>query len=208
MSSRLRPRDTQKPKIQITNIVAKAQLVPPFTLSSLELKHPFDHGHKYDPKLVFHGARISIPHNHFKFSVFNTGTVMSLASRSLNELDDSFTWLSSFLSDFNLQLSDKHDVVNIAASSDLFCAFNLFELVTHLNSSYDPSPLGDDQHHLIDCITYHFHEQAPRYTALIFPSGKVIFTGFKSLSVLKSHALKLSSLLSEISLNHPEVLVK
>lgn len=211
MPSQLRARDVKKPKTQITNIVAKAQLVPPFTLSSLESKYPFDHGKNYNHKQTFHGARISIPHDPFKFSVFRTGTVMSLVSRSLNQLDDSFTWLSSFLADFNLQLADKHDIVNITALSDFFCAFNLFELVSrlHSDSSFDPSPLysgKDDQLHL-DCITFYFSE-SPRYTALIFSTGKVIFTGFKFIPTLKFHARELSSLLSKISLDHPEVIAK
>ena len=212
MPSQLRARDVKKPKTQITNIVAKAQLVPPFTLSSLESKHPFDHGKKYNPKQVFHGSRISISHDPFKFSVFRTGTIMSLVSRSLNELDDSFIWLSSFLADFNLQLSDKHDIINITGLSDFLCAFNLFELVSrlHSDSSFDPSPLysgKDDQLHL-DCITFYFYDKTPRYTALIFSSGKIIFTGFKSIPTLKSHARELSSLLSKISFDHPGVLVK
>jgi len=187
--------------------------VPPFTLSSLESKHPFDHGDKYDPNLVFHGARITMSYRHTKFSLYRTGTVLSRASRSPKELDKSFSWLSSFLSRFNLQLSDKYDIINIAAVSDFFCSFDLSALADYLppEFSYDPFPElsdKDDREHLFDFITYHFHDTAPRYTALIFPTGKVIFIGFKSIPVLESHAHELSSFLSELSLNHPEVLVK
>ena len=206
MSSQLRARDVKKtPKIQITNIIAKSQLVPPFSLSSLEAKHPFDH------KAVL--SRIFIPYKHIKFSIFRTGTVMSRAARSFNELDNSFSWLSSkFLPDFDLELSDKHDVLNIVAFVNLAPPLELSNLATNLlNCSYDPSPLfseKDEHEHMVNCIIYYFYEDGPRYTALIFPTGKVTLTGFKSIAELELHALKLSSLLSEISLEHPEVLSK
>lgn len=211
MPPRPQPRDVKKPAVQITNIVAKAQLVRPFNFSSLESKHPFDHGHKYDPKLVFHGASIFLTHGYSKFSLFRTGTVMSLASRSINELNVSFAWLSSFLSDFNLQLSDQYDIINIAATSDFFCAFHLLELATFIpfESFYDPQvAVVSKKDNFVDCITYYFHDHGPRYTALIFPTGKITLTGFKSIPVLEAHALELSSILSKISLDHPEVLVK
>lgn len=207
MSSQLHSTDVKQPQMQITNIIAKSQLVPPFSLSSLEAKYPFDH------KAVL--SRIFIPYNHVKFSIFRTGTVMSRAARSFIELEDSFSWLSSkFLPHFNLELSDKHLVLNIVALSDLHLSskFNLSQLASHLlNCSYDSSPLfseKDELEHLINCIVYYFYEGRPRYTALIFPTGKVTFTGFKSVVELERHAFKLASILSEITLDHPEVLSK
>ena len=208
MPPQLQPRSVkkaEKPEIEVTNIIAKSQLVPPFSLSALESKHPFDH------QAVL--SRIFIPHNRVKFSIFRTGTVMSRAARSLDELDDSFTWLSAkFLPDFDLKLADRYEVLNIVGFSDFFYSFNLSELATYLpNCSYDPSPLfseKDSHEHLVNCITFYFHEHKPHYTALIFPSGKITLTGFRSLPELEFHALKLSSLLFKISLEHPEVLNK
>lgn len=209
MPSRLRPRDTKKPKIQITNINAQTQLVPPFNLSSLATDYPLVE--KF-PGKFFKLESGEDKDKKAKFSIFLSGTIISRGSSSFSMLDATFAWLRNVLTLHGLEFADHYDITNIAASSDLFCSFHLYELATHLlNSSYDPSPTfsDKDEHlHLLDCIVYRFHERAPRYTSLIFPSGKVIFTGFKSLSVLESHALKLSSLLSEISLNHPEVLVK
>ena len=207
MPSQSRARDVKKnPKIQITNIIAKSQLVPPFSLSSLEAKYPFS------PKAL---ARIFIPYKHVKFSIFRTGTVMSRASRSVNELEDSFNWLSSeFLPDFDLELSDKYDVLNIVAFSDFYVSsIDLSQLATYLHSncSYDPCATISDKdnlEHLVDCITYYFHEGRPHYTALIFSTGKVIFTGFKSIAELELHCLQLSSSISEICLNYPEVILK
>lgn len=205
------PRDVNNPKIKVTNIIAKSQLVPPFTLSSLEAKHPFDHTDKYNPKLVFHGARIFIPHNNIKFSLFRTGTVMSRAARSVPELDKSFRWLSSFLADFDLKLCNNYEILNVVAFSRLPCSLNLFELATYIpNCSYDPSSsLSEEGHeHIVNCITFYFREEKPRYTALIFPTGNVTLTGFKSVAELEDHTAKLFSLISEISSDHPEVLVR
>ena len=203
------PTDLPQPETRITNIIAKTQLVHPFTLSSLESKHPFDHSDNYNAKLVFHGARIFIPHEHIKFSVFRTGTVLSRAARSFNELDESFSWLSSFLADFNLKLCDEYEILNIVAFSRLPFSFNLYELATHLlSSSYDSSPSLSEEgyEHLVNCITFYFRETKPRYTALIFPTGRVTLTGFKSVAELELHISKLSELVSEIAVNHPEVL--
>lgn len=210
MSSQPQSRDTQKPQIQITNIVSKSKLVPPLSFSALESEYPFDRDSRSAP--IFHGTRIPISYKHIKFSIFRTGTILSRAARSLNELDESFSWLSSFLLDFNLELSNKYDILNIAALSDFFSSFNLSELASHIpNCSYDPSPLlseKDNQEHLVDCIVYYFHEDTPRYTALIFATGKVIFTGFKSVAELELSAFKLASLFSQIRLEYPEVLSK
>ena len=205
------PRDVNTPKIKVTNIVAKSQLVPPFTLSSLEAKHPFDHTDKYNPKLVFHGARIFVPYEHIKFSLFRTGTVLSRAARSVPELKKSFSWLSSFLSNYNLKLSDTHEILNIVAFTRLPFSLNLFELATFIpNCSYDASSsLSEDGHeHIVNCITFYFREEKPRYTALIFPTGNVTLTGFKSVSELEDHTMKLFFLISEISSDHPETLAK
>lgn len=201
MPSQLSQKEVKiKININISNIVAKSQLVPPFSLSSLTSQYPFD------PQAVL--SRIYIPHNHTKFSIFRTGTVISRASRSLNDLEASFSWLRAFLFNFDLKLSHHYQVINIVAFSQLVSSpLNLHNLASHLpNCSYDPSFLDGEHARLVDCITYYFHQGRPRFTALIFPTGKVTFTGFQSTSDLEAHALKLSSLLSQISQNYPDVL--
>jgi len=187
-------------KICINNIVAKSDIVPPFSLSSLSATFPF-----FTRRTI---SRILLKFQHMNFSIFNTGSVISRSSRSVSDVEASFHWLSSFLAAYDLELSDHHDILNIVASVNLASPLNLLALSSHLlNCSYDPSfSLSDDGHeHLVNCITFHFREARPHYTALIFPTGNVTFTGFKSVAELGAHVSGLSSILSEITLNHPEV---
>lgn len=191
-------------RIEITNIVAKSQLVPPFSLSSLSVAFPFSH-RSILPRIFF-------PFQHMYLSIFRTGTVISRSSHSVSDVESSFRWLRSILAPFYLELSDHYSILNIVAFVNLAPPLELSNLATNLpNCSYDPSPIFSDEdghEHLVDCITFYFHEGRPHYTALIFPTGKVTFTGFKSVAELEAHALKFSSILSEIALKHPEVLSK
>ena len=192
-------------KIRLNNIIAKSDIVPPFSLLSLSATFPFSTRHALSRILLSH------PGQHSYFSIFHTGSVISRSSRSVQDVEGSFHWLRSFLAPFNLELSNHYDILNIVASAHLASSLDLSALSSYLsNCSYDPAPSisGDGYEHLVNCIIFHFHEARSRYTALIFPTGSVTFTGFKSIAELEAHASKLSSLISEITLNHPEVLVK
>ena len=192
-------------QIKITNIVAKSQLVPPFSLSSL-----YDAYFYPSNRTVL--SRILLPFEYMSLSIFRTGTVISRSAHSFSDLKASFDWLQSTLSPFNLKLSDHYTIINIAAFANLAPPMELFFLAIQLlNCTYDFCFLQsekDKHEHFVNCIVFHFYEgkAKPRYTALIFPSGKVTFTGFKSVAELEAHALKLSSIIAEISQNHPEVL--
>ena len=197
--------DNHSTKIEISNIIAKSQLIPPFSLSSLSAAFPFSH------RSVL--SRIFLPFDHMNFSIFRTGTVISRAAHSVSDVDDSFNWFRSVLASFNLELSKQYTIINIVAFANLSPPIKLSTLAPQLpKCSYDPSPLRsekDKHEHLVNCIVFYFFDKASsRYTALIFPSGKVTFTGFKSITELGAHVSELSSILSEITLNHPEVLLK
>lgn len=192
-------------KLRINNIVAKSDIVPPFSLSSLSAAFPFSIRHALS--CIF----LPYPIQHVNLSIFNTGSVISRSSRSVSDIEASFQWLRSFLASFDLELSSHYIILNIVASIELALPMNLLALSSHLlNCSYDPSPmLSDDGHeHLVNCIAFYFHEARPHYTALIFPTGHVTFTGFESTAELRAYVLKFSSILSEITQNHPEVLLK
>lgn len=194
-------------RINITNIVTKSALVPPFSLSSFLADFPL-----YSPPPFSH---VSISACHAIFAIFPSGAIVSYASRSLAEVAESRKQLSTFFSFFypDLNLAERYAITNVVASVDIAPPYlDLVKLAMYLpNCSYDPSiPMSDKDayEHLVNCIIFYFYEDEtkPRYTALIFPSGKVTFTGFKSIDELESYALKFSDIVSEISLDHPEVL--
>ena len=192
-------------RIKINNIVSKSLLVPPFSLASLLAEFPL-----FSSESTF--AHIFFPFLHTNFSIFPSGSIISRASISLAELEASFNWLRSFLSSFELELSEHYEVLNIVAFADITPSLNLFELASYLpNCSYDPSPMlfATGQEHLVNVVVFYFssdRKEKPRRTALIFPTGNVTLTGFNSFSDLENHAVQLSSLLQQISEKHPEVL--
>lgn len=185
------------------NIVAKSQLIPPFSLASLSAQFPFS-----SPRFLCH---IPIPHDHVKFSIFRTGNVISRASTSLSELESSFAWLRRLLHSFELELVSSYDILNIVAVSPLVSEkLDLLLLAPLLpHSSYDPTPFPGEnaREFLLDAITFYFNSQVkPRQTALIFKSGTVTLTGFRSIPELESAILQLRQLLDQIVQEHPEVL--
>ena len=193
-------------KIHINNIIAKSDIVPPFSLSTLSVAFPFSIKRRALSRILLLPP---FPLQHVNFSIFNTGSVISRSSRSVSDVETSFFWLRSFLASFELELSSNYRILNVVASANLVPPLNLSALSAYLlNCSYDPSPsLSDDGHeHLVNCITFYFHEDRPHYTALIFPTGNVTLTGFKSVAELEKYALKLSAIISEIIPDHPGVL--
>lgn len=180
--------------------------MPPFSLSTLSAAFPFSIKRRALSRILLLPP---FPLQHVNFSIFNTGSVISRSSRSILDVEASFSWLRSFLASFELELSSHYRILNVVASANLTPPLNLLVLSSFLpKCSYDPSPLlSDDGHeHLVNCITLYFQETRPHYTALIFPTGNVTFTGFKSITELEQYALKLSALISEIIPHHPEVL--
>lgn len=193
-------------KIHINNIIAKSDIVPPFSLSTLSAAFPFSIKRRALSRILLLPP---FPLQHVNFSIFNTGSVISRSSRSVSDVKASFFWLRSFLASFELALSSHYRILNIVASANITPPLNLLTLSSFLpKCSYDPSPLlSDDGHeHLVNCITLYFHEDRPHYTALIFPTGNVTLTGFKSIAELELYAIKLSDIISKITIKNPEVL--
>lgn len=188
--------------ININNIVAKSHIVPPFSLANLSAAFPFS--------TQSFLSRIYLPFRNINFSIFHSGSVISRASVSISELDTSFEWLRSIMASFDLKLSMDYEILNIVSSANLAPALNLLALAPHLpNCSYDPSPILNETEHEcnVDAIVFYFDpKRKPRGTALIFSSGKIIFTGFYSFPDLESNALQFSSLLLQIIQKHPEVM--
>ena len=71
----------EKPIVIITNIVARSKIYKPFDLTLLKQSKPFDSS-------KFALSRIPITHAQTKFSIFQSGSVISRASKSVPEFED------------------------------------------------------------------------------------------------------------------------
>jgi len=208
MDSQLPPLEQRSSPLRVVNIVAKTHILAPSrsSLAHFLASRPFANPSSSLRYLPIHHPCLPV-----KFSIFSTGSVVSRASRSLPETESAFAWLRSFLSPFELQLADEFSVLNIVAVSRCFSSsFDLSKLALFLpHCSYDPSPnLCSSRESFLNAIVLRLSidSNARRgKTALIFPTGYVTFTGFTSLSDLEFHAGYLSSLLLQVSFDHPEV---
>ena len=201
------PLEKEKERVKIKNIVAKSLFFQPFSISQLsDLFFSLDASNPYQP-------RVRIVYGDVKFSVLRSGTVIARAAYSFDQLQEAFDWLRHYAQTvFKLQLSPSYQISNIVAVSPVSQSnLNLLELAPLLpHSSYDPSPpLFNCTENHINPLVFYFNadrELKPRSTALIFHTGNAILTGFFSLYDLLARASQLSSLMHQISLDHPEVL--
>lgn len=197
----------EKERVKITNIVAKSLFFQPFSFSQLD-SLPLDDSNAYQP-------RFFLAYKNVKFSILHSGTVLARAASSFDELQEAFDWLRQYAqTDFKLQLSPSYQISNIVAvafvSTSKLNLINLAPLLPH--SSYDPSPiLFNSSEHLIDSIVFRFnsnHNLKPCRTALIFRTGNATFTGFFSFDDLLARVSQLSSLISQIAISHPEIIME
>jgi len=190
-------------KVRTVNIVARSSLIPPFSLTPLISSYPYDR-----EKFLSH---IAVPHHRALFCIYDTGKVVSLSSKSISDLEASFAWLRALLSGYGLNLAKTCEITNIVAVARIAPPLNLRILAPFLpRASYDPSrDFGATSYErLFDAIVYHFLPPSirPRQTALIFRTGRVTFTGFRSPVILRAAAQLLASQIARIIEDHPEVL--
>jgi len=108
-------------------------------------------------------------------------------------------------------MSADYIILNIVSALNIAPPLNLVSLAKYLkNSSYDPSPILTElnREFFVNAIVYYFlPNEKPRRTALIFPTGSVVLTGFNSFVDLGLHSMKLAEKLFQVADEHPEVIV-
>jgi len=197
--------DGQGVKVRIVNIVAVTALQSPFSLAKLKAVYPFA-----GENCLTH---IAVSHERSYFAIFSTGKVLSFSSKSILGLEDAFTWLRAFLAQFGLKLSNSYEIVNVVGVLQTTTPLDLLVLGRVLpHSAYEPpSDLGlYDYHRQINALIYHFAPSPirSRQTALIFSTGRVVLTGFKSIEILKMKAHLLADQIAQIVTSHPSVLAE
>lgn len=192
---------SERPVVNISNIVTQSRLYPPFDLTLLEQSVPFD-----SSKLAL--SRIPIIQGQTKFSIFHSGSVISRASTSLLELEENLLEFHEYLIAFGLQLDLEYTVTNIVAYSKLHLPdLNLLALANQLPAaSYDPSAsVSEGERPGCNVIVHPLTKSKPRKTILIFSSSAITLTGFRSIPDIQNEASQFRRLLTEIIERHPEV---
>lgn len=192
---------TKKPVVNISNIVTRSRLVSPFDLSPLKHTAPFDSS-------KFALSRIPIVQGRTKFSIFRSGSVISRASRSINELEENLLLFHDYLAGFELELDLEYTITNIVAYSKLeLPRLELLALANQLpSSSYDPSASTSEcERPGCNVIVHALTDGKPRKTILIFSSSAITLTGFRSIPDLKNQTYRFQKLLMSIIDEHPEV---
>lgn len=193
----------ERPLVNVTNIISRSQIHHPCNLTSLKKEIAFD---LPDSAL----ARIPIAQGKTKFSVFQSGSVISRASKSINELEDDLLSLYDYLEKHELELNLEYEITNIVAFSKLaISSLDLWALANQIpTSSYDPSA-ADSPTDRGGCgcnvIVYPLTKESPRKTILIFSTSAITLTGFRSLPDLKNQSYQFKKLLQDIIDKHPEV---
>lgn len=192
--------ESERPVVNISNIVTRSRLCSPFDLSPLEESVPFD-----SAKVSL--SRIPIVQGKTKFSVFRSGSVISRASTSIPELEENLLIFHDYLNDFGLELDLEYTITNIVAYSKLHLPnLNLLSLANRLpNSSYDATASTSElERPGCNVIVYALTKMKPRKTILIFSTSSITLTGFRSLPDIQNQAYKFQKLLMDIISQHPE----
>lgn len=190
-----------RPEVNISNIVTRSHIRSPFDLTRLEQSVSFDSS-------KFALSRIPIIQGQTKFSIFHSGSVISRASTSINELEENLLQVHEYLEGFGLELDLEYTITNIVAYSKLHLAnLDLLVLANQLpSSSYDPSASTSD-HERPGCnvIVHALTKEKPRKTILVFSSSAITLTGFRSIPDVQNEAHRFQRLLMDIIEHHPEV---
>ena len=189
------------PIVNISNIVTRSSLCSPFDLTLLKQSTPFDSS-------KFALSRIPIIEGQTKFSVFRSGSVISRASRSIEELEENMLKFHDYLADFGLELDLEYTITNIVAYSKLeLPALDLFALANQLpHTSYDPSAsISETDRPGCNVVVHALTNRKPKKTILIFTSSAITLTGFRSIPDLKNQTYRFKKQLLDIIAKHPEV---
>ena len=192
---------TQRPLVNISNIVTRSRIYSPFDLSSLKQSVPFDSS-------KFSLSRIPIIQGQTKFSIFRSGSVISRASTSIDRLEEDMLLLHEYLLEFGLELDLEYTITNIVAYSKLeLPELDLLTLANQLPSaSYDPSAsISECERPGCNVIVHALTTGKPRKTILIFSSSAITITGFRSIPDLKNQTYRFKRQLIDIIERHPEV---
>jgi len=163
-----------KPKFSIVNVVATAELGQPVDLERL-VNVP---GFLYDYE-IYHCAYLKDSKTKAKISIFSSGKMISIGTKSLRGATQDLKYAAQRLVDLHLMepVTIKAKVQNIVAVCDTGSSFDL-ELLSRMlqNLIYEPEQFPG---------AIYWAPELQGAAILIFPSGKIVVSGLKRHEMLR-----------------------
>jgi transcription initiation factor TFIID TATA-box-binding protein len=176
------------PTLRIVNLVATAELNQLTALERLRNASGF----LYD-KAIYHCAYLKDPKTHAKVSIFATGKMISIGTKSIKAASDDLNYAAQRLARLGLISRTKINVKlqNIVATTELGLDLDIESLARKLpHMMYEP-----DQ---FPAAIYHADELEGG-SILIFANGRVVLAGLKREELLETAKLVLVRLMEAIS---------
>ncbi len=163
------------PEVRPVNVVATAEIGQSLSLASLAEVDGFD----YDPE-IYHCAYFKDSRTVAKVSVFATGKMISIGTKSMDDATHDLKYVAERLEELELVsgTSLKAKLRNIVATSDIGRNIRLEVLTSALpNVTYEPEQFPG---------AIFYPEELEGAVVLAFSSGKIVFAGLKNLQLLKT----------------------
>jgi len=175
------------PKPQIVNTVATTNLEQPIDLlEASKIKYTIFDKKIYDGRVVY----LKTPSMHGKVTIFSSGKLISLGTKSPTEAEEDLQTTADILSEHGLIKTTRitAEIRNIIAILTLSERPEFEEIVKNYSVIYEPEQFP--------AIIMKLHY--PNATMLIFNSGKIVIAGVKNLNELS----KISDILERMVLKH------
>ncbi len=160
---------TEKPEIQIVNIVVSASLGHDIPLEKMAATLS---NTEYNPE-QFPGLVLRIKEPKTSALIFSSGKIVCTGARSMEKVKESIQKIMKSLEKINIKIAQEPEVTiqNMVASGAVGFDLNLNKLAIKLeNTEYEPEQFPG--------LVYKL--KAVRATFLLFSNGKVVCTGTKS----------------------------
>lgn len=170
-------------QLEIVNLIATSSIGEPVDLSKLI----GETGFSYDSS-VYRCAYFKDSVCHGKVSIFGTGKMISIGTRSSEHARRDLRYVAGRLADLGLvrRRDVEEKVQNVVATGELGHKVNLGRLAKKLQvASYEPEQFPG--------LIYHAPELGGG-TVLVFASGKVVFAGLKSTAAIEKAAIVMAML--------------
>ena len=177
------------PEVIPVNLVATAEIGQSLSLAKLAEVDGF----VYDPE-IYHCAYFNDSSTLAKVSVFASGKMISVGTKSMDDAIHDLNYVAERLQDLDLVSATKIETKlrNVVAISDIGRNIKLEVLTsTFANVVYEPEQFPGAIFH---------PEELEGAAVLAFSSGKIVFAGLKNLQLLKTAErvlTELSQLISE-----------